>query len=151
MTPIAEWLRSTRERQHRADGEPWSQDDFLAELERASGWHLHRPNYSNYERGKATPKRETLAKLVAFWAARGEPGPDLTPPPAPAEPLDLATALLGLTRELGAWRLERQSMRAEIEELQAMVAAHDLRLRSAPSAGGNGSQAAPGAPQESAG
>lgn len=79
-TPIADWLRSTRERQVRDDGESWSQDDFLRELEKASGWRLHRPNYSNYETGRSTPSNATLARLIRFWQDRGEPAPDLTPP-----------------------------------------------------------------------
>lgn len=129
MTPIAEWLRATRERQTRADGEPWSQDDFLVELERATGWHLHRPNYSRYETGKAIPKRDTLAKLMAFWEARGEPGPDLTPPPPPvAEPSlpAVLSQMVGvqnrLLDELAALRDERQTLAEQVADLRETVA-----------------------------
>ena len=113
MAPIGDWLRETRERQVRPDGEKWSQDDFLAELQRATGWHLHRPNYSRYESGRSQPKRDTLARLVGFWAARGEPGPDLSPKvePAPVDPV--AAAIDRQTAILAELVAELRSMRAE--------------------------------------
>jgi hypothetical protein len=52
----------------------------LEALASETGWAPHRPNYSRYESGKSTPQPDTLAKFVAFWQTRGEPGPDLTPP-----------------------------------------------------------------------
>jgi hypothetical protein len=98
MTPIATWLRETREAQRRpSDGLPWSQDDFLAALEADTGWHLHRPNYSGYETGKATPSPATLRKLVDFWAGRGVIAPDFDAPrPEPDTPMTrLAAAIEG--------------------------------------------------------
>jgi len=77
--PIARWLRTTRERQAMPDGRPWTQDYFLDRLAEAEGWTLARSNYSKYETGAQTPKPETLAKFVRFWADRGEAGPDFTP------------------------------------------------------------------------
>jgi hypothetical protein len=76
--PIAAWLRTTRLRQLDEKGDPWTQDRLLSLMQSEIGWAPHRPNYSKYEQGKATPERETLAKFVTFWAAHGEPGPDLT-------------------------------------------------------------------------
>jgi transcriptional regulator with XRE-family HTH domain len=67
MTPVAEWLRTTRERHG------LTQERFLEALASETGWAPHRPNYSRYESGKSTPQPDTLAKFVAFWQTRGEP------------------------------------------------------------------------------
>lgn len=89
---VGDWLRSTRERQVMPGTEdPWTQDYFLDRLREKVGWAPERSNYSKYENGKQWPKPATLTKFVAFWASRGEPGPDLTPPrPVPVlDPYDV--------------------------------------------------------------
>lgn len=136
MTPIAAWLRETRESQHRtSDGLPWSQDDFLAALEADTGWHLHRPNYSGYETGKATPSPATLRKLVMFWAGRGIEAPDFDAPPPPVDSRDpmtrladaieaqgtLVAAIAALTAELREARMERATMAARVERMEALL------------------------------
>src|SRR5690348_3637505 len=93
MTPVAAWLRETRNRHLTPEGRPWSQEytvnrvnEWAAETgqigESGRPWQLHRPNYVGYE-GTTEPTPWTLNKLVAFWTAQGEPAPDLRPAPDP--------------------------------------------------------------------
>lgn len=70
-TPITRWLRTSRG--------TMSQADLVADLERVTGWHLLRENYSKYETGRMTPEPDTLARFEAYWRTRGVDGPDLTP------------------------------------------------------------------------
>lgn len=94
---IGSWLRENR-------GEPkrggMSQDELLDDIRRVTGWAPHRPNYSKYENGRAEPEPETLDKLVAYWASRGLPGPDFTPPAPTAAFDDLMLA--AVTRQADA-------------------------------------------------
>lgn len=124
--PIAVFLRETREAQRReTDGEPWSQDDFLAALETATGWHLHRPNYSRYETGKSTPSPATLRRLTGFWATRGVAIPDFEAEPETADERDpmtrLADAIVDLTTELHEARAERATLVAKVAEMDAVL------------------------------
>lgn len=145
--PIAIWLRATRLRQAMPSGDPWSQDYLLERMTQEIGWAPYRPNYSKYEQGKATPKRETLAKFVAFWAGRGEPGPDLSPKvvePA-ADPLVAALtaqtkALADLVDELRQWRTQD---RVKIGQVEAVV---DRLVASALAAPGSRGPSTPAAP-----
>jgi hypothetical protein len=116
---------------------------FLAAVKAEQGSAPSYSSYAQWESGEVGPRDGSLDPVQKFHEAHKTWTPSEVP--------DLATALLGLTRELQAWRLERQSMQDHIEELQAMVRSHDLQLRSAPSGAGSGSQAAPDAPQGSAG
>jgi len=136
--PIARWLRDTRERQLREDGLPWSQDDLIRRMAEEIGWAPHRPNYSKYETGRATPQPDTLAKFVRFWEARGEAGPDLTP--ATIEPApDLAAAIVALTAELRAAREAREAYEIRLGAVEA-----ELRsLRARPAGGGSPAQSVP--------
>ena len=101
--PIAEWLRGTRLAQTMpGTRRAWTQDYLLTQM-RAEGWAPHRPNYSKYETGHATPEPETLDRFVAFWAARGVPGPDLSEPPQATESGDaLVAALMAQTAAINA-------------------------------------------------
>lgn len=109
MYRIADWLRETRLRQtHPETGEPWTQDYLLVQMQERIGWAPHRPNYSKYESGKSTPKRDTLKKFTDFWALYDEPPPNLQAEPEPEQP-DLAAAILALTEELEAMRREREA------------------------------------------
>jgi len=101
--PIAAWLKTTRERQLDEKGDPWTQDHLLALMHAEVGWAPYRPNYSKYESGKATPKRETLAKFVRFWEQRGEPGPVMdAPAEPPSEQAQLIAALTAHTEAIAA-------------------------------------------------
>ena len=138
---VAQWLIQSRKRfENPATKRPWSAEHFLEELRAAGGWAPNIANYAQWESGEVTPREENLRPVIEFYAARGIAGP--AQPPAPEPALDLPRALMALARELEALREERQSLAGQVRELQAMVAAHDLRLRSAPSAGGSASPAA---------
>lgn len=125
--PIGQWLRDTRLRQVMpGTRKPWSQDYLLERMQEEVKWAPHRPNYSKYENGKATPEPDTLDKFVAFWTARGEPGPDLSPKAAPEPPVDPVAAaidrqtvvLSDLVAELLRWRTED---RARLDQVEAML------------------------------
>lgn len=78
MTPIADWLRETRERQvNPSTGKSWSQGYMAQRLEEELGWRLGRENYNKYETGKTTPNPETLKRFVDFWTSHGEAAPNL--------------------------------------------------------------------------
>jgi hypothetical protein len=62
------------------NGRPWTQDYFLAEIKRETGWAPAYANYNKLEQGKSQPRPETLDRLVAYWASKGVPRPALTPP-----------------------------------------------------------------------
>lgn len=119
---VAGWLKETRLRQRRRDGEPWSQDDLLADLLAVTGKKLHRPNYSAYEsRGSMEPA--TLRLFVDYWASKEEPGPVLVEPTpvavAELPPLDLA--LRALVHELTSARGERDALAERTEALERAV------------------------------
>jgi hypothetical protein len=132
---LALWLRDTRKRHVTPKGRPWAQEyavDRINEWAAATGqtrengepWRLHRPNYVGYEGGK-NAEPETVARLVAFWVAQGEPAPDLTPiaPPELEPAPDLASVLSRLNAELTAMREERAEVRAEAAILRRQRAA----------------------------
>lgn len=145
--PIAAWLIRSRALFRVLDADhTWTADEFLAALARETGHAPARTTYARWESGAARPEGSSLAPIIAFYAGRGVAGPEAT---AKAAEPTLAIALMALARELEEWRLERQSMRDEIDELKATVAAHDLRLRPAPSADGTEAQAEPDAPRDS--
>ena len=77
-----EYRRQVSSRWFRALRGPMTQEAFLADLERVTGWALHRPNLSRYENGKALPEPETWARLVAYAETRGIEPPNFTPPEA---------------------------------------------------------------------
>ena len=118
---LSEWFRSTRLAQQRADGRPWSQDDFVAALEDETGYRLYRTNYSTYETGATTPEPETVAKLLAFWEGRGIVPPEFPDPEQQETPPDLPTALMALATELRESRAERERMATEVADLRALV------------------------------
>jgi hypothetical protein len=146
MSPLGEWLRESRKRQLREDGKPWTQDQFLDALALATGWRLYRPNYSKYENAKTEPEPATVKKLVDFWTARGEPGPDLEPEPEPEPTPDLTAVLLAFSRELEAAREERTKLRAQVETLAETV---DRLARGSLARGGTPGRGTPDARQES--
>ena len=119
---LSEWFRSTRLAQQRADGRPWSQDDFVAALEDETGYRLYRTNYSTYETGATTPEPETVAKLLAFWEGRGIVPPEFPDPEEQEPPPDLPTALMALATELRESREERAAMAERLQALEAAVA-----------------------------
>ena len=124
--PVPAWLRETRLRQRRDDGESWTQDDLRHRMDTEIGWAPHRPNYSKYENGRSKPNKATLARFLEFWAKLGEPGPDYTPPQAPEPPVDpVAKAISGLTAEMARWR---EKDRARIADLEQTVAGLAERL-----------------------
>jgi hypothetical protein len=109
MTPIATWLRATRERHG------LSQESLVAEInawaeatdqrnDRGERWTLYRPNYVGWEGGKKA-KPETVERLIAFWQSKDEPAPDLTPKPAPLSLEERAV----LAAERQADAMERQA------------------------------------------
>lgn len=84
MTPLARWLKETRLAQTNPEtGRAWTQDYFLARMKASTGWAPAYPNYNAIEQGKTSPRSDTVAKLVAFWATVGVPEPDLSPLPDP--------------------------------------------------------------------
>lgn len=118
MTPIATWLRATRDRHG------LSQEALVAEInawakatdqrnERGDAWQLHRPNYVGWEGGKQATKA-TVDRLIAFWQSKGEKAPDLTPAtPAPS------------LEERAVIAAERQADAAEAQvELLSQLVAH---------------------------
>lgn len=137
--PVPDWLRETRLSEKRADGKPWTQDDLITAMQAEIGWAPHRPNYSRYENGRSKPE-DTLPRFIEFWARRGKPGPDYTPPPPTETPADpLASALQALATELKAMRQERESVEARLRALES-----ELQSLRAPQGGGaSGGQYAP--------
>lgn len=133
----SQWLREMR-------GDI-SQAELAADITSATGWTITRDRYSKYESGSLPFGREVLGHFVDYWAGKGRPGPDFTPP---AQPPDLATALLALASELAALREERQAMVQRVDELEAQVA--EL-VEAAPSGAGSASRAARVAPQATTG
>jgi hypothetical protein len=134
--PIGEWLRETRLRQITpGKRKPWSQDYLLERMQEEVGWSSHRPNYSKYETGKSKPEPDTLDKFIAFWTARGEPGPDLSPKRVqepPADPLAAAIraqteAITALVEELRLARLQQVEVsEVALRAIGALGAGRDL-------------------------
>lgn len=112
MRPIPDWLKTSRLSQTMpGERRPWTQDHLLERMQADIGWAPHRPNYSKYESGKATPQPDTLDRFVAFWAIYGIGPPDLNPP-APAPPEDPIRLLVD---ELRVWRTEDRRRIADLE------------------------------------
>lgn len=135
MAPIADWLRDTRLRQRTPEGRPWSQEylvDRVNEWARATeqGWTLYRPNYVGWEKGKE-PTAPILGRLVAFWESQGEPGPDLTPKPAPLslEERHVNALEASLAEQRATNRLLSERLDALQELLFALAGSDDARLR----------------------
>jgi hypothetical protein len=126
--PIARWLRETRLRQTMGDGDdrPWTVGYFLERILEETRWAPQRPNYSAYENGRATPNRDTLAKFMAFWAARGQPGPNLTPP-APA-PTESETLIAALTAQTAALTAQAAAINGLVKEMRLARAGQEGRL-----------------------
>lgn len=115
---IGTWLRETRLRQVMpGTRKPWSQD-YLIEQMAAQGWAPHRPNYSKYENGKAHPEPETLDNFLAFWTARGEPGPDLSPRTV-EEPVD--PILAEMRRQTAATEANTEMLRQVLEAMTSRL------------------------------
>lgn len=72
---VRDWLRERR------GAVP--QGDLAADITRVTKWNIDRTRYSKYETGRNPIGPTVLAKFVKYWSAKGEPGPDFTPPPAP--------------------------------------------------------------------
>lgn len=108
---IGDWLTANR-------GET-TQADFLEDLRRVTGWAPHRPNYSRYENGRSEPEPETLERFVRYWAAKGRPGPDFTPPEP--DPDYAALTLAAITRQADA--MERLA-----DRIDALLASRDRDL-----------------------
>jgi hypothetical protein len=118
--PIGQWLRDTRLRQVMpGTRKPWSQDYLLERMQKEVKWAPHRPNYSKYENGKATPEPDTLDKFMAFWTARGEAGPDLSPPVAPEPTVDPIVA--ATDRQTEAIRENTAMLKAVLDALTSRL------------------------------
>lgn len=87
---------------------------FLVALKDAEGSAPSYSTYAQWESGEVTPRDESLAPVRRYHEGRG------TWVETEAAP-DLATALLALAHELAALREERATMRAELDDLQALV------------------------------
>lgn len=74
-TRAAQWLRDARG--------SVSQADLAVDITTTTGWTITRDRYSKYESGSLPFGREVLGHFVDYWATKGKPGPDFTPP-APA-------------------------------------------------------------------
>lgn len=126
--PIANWLRTSRLGQAMPNGDPWTYSHLFDRMREDIAWAPPHPNYSKYENGKATPNRETLEKLVRFWAARGVDGPDMTPvAPPPTEQESLASAIRDLTLELRLMRESQPAAGAATAELVAVAIRETLQ------------------------
>ena len=123
MTPIATWLRTTRDRHG------LSQESLVAEInawaqvtgqrnERGDAWQLHRPNYVGWEGGKQATKA-TVDRLIAFWQSRGEPAPDLTP--EPPKPSFEERAVIAAERQAAAAERQASAMEALVAMLGGRV------------------------------
>lgn len=100
-----EWLKKNR-------GD-MTQEDLAPAIVAATGWKIERSRYSKYESGATPFGKVVLNHFIDYWKTRGVAGPDLSPAPPVApgttEPTDLAAAVLALTDELAAMRLEREA------------------------------------------
>ena len=132
-------LKTARISQRRADGEPWSQDNFLDAIA-ATGWRPAYKNYLDTERGEVTPKAETWKRYRDFWKGRGVDLDALELPVPPAvpepEPVDVVSALGALAR---AWAAEKEAseirlraLESEVRSLRAQLVGAALPERSAP-------------------
>lgn len=128
------WLRQRRG--------TMSQDALVQDIAATMpAWNITRDRYSKYESGGTPFGAKVLAQFIDYWAAKGQPGPDFTPPPEPEPVPDLATAIVALATELRAWREERESIEvrlraaeAALEGLRAGSATEVSPVRSAPPA-----------------
>lgn len=124
-----------------------SQVDLVDDIRQTITWGITRDRYSKYESGSVPFCREVLESFVTYWAKKGKPGPDFTPPAVdtPADPM--ADALKALAKELAELRLERtetigrlEARLAKLEPLEPLVdglveqALAAERKRSAPGA-----------------
>lgn len=103
MDAINAWARATDQRNE--DGKPWK---------------LYRPNYVGWEGGKSA-QPATIARLIAYWQAQGEPAPDLTPRAAEPELPSLELALRALVHELTTAREERDAVRRDLAKVQTTL------------------------------
>lgn len=114
-------LRTARLSQHREDGKPWSQDDFLDAIA-ATGWRPAYKNYLDTERGGVTPKPDTWSKYVRFWGTRGVNLDELELPEPETEPqppaMDVLSALGVLAR---AWAVDQDRTESRLRALEAEV------------------------------
>lgn len=96
--PIAAWLIRARARFHEpGSARSWTADQFLAALRDETGWAPTRTTYARWESGAVRPDQENLDRVVAFYAARGIPGPD-APEPVAAPQDDLAAVIAAIDR-----------------------------------------------------
>lgn len=122
--PIAAWLITSRG-QFREPGasRAWTVDTFLETLRRETGWSPARTTYARWESGAARPEPENLARVVAFYEARGIPGPDAVTNEPANEQADLIAAI----------KAQTEAMVALVEELrlsrQAQVTATDVAFQ----------------------
>jgi hypothetical protein len=139
--PIPDWLRETRLSEKRADGKPWTQADLIAAMQAEIGWAPHRPNYSRYENGRSKPE-DTLPRFIEFWARRGKPGPDYTPPKAPVAADPVADAIREQTKVIRLFveetRLARVAQETTAQAVAEMVGRLDRFLDFAGTRDGDG-------------
>ena len=126
-----DWLRERRG--------SMSQAALADDITATAGWTITRDRYSKYESGAVPFGAGVLDRLVSYWAGKGQPGPDFTPPEPVAEPPSLADAVLALATELRAWREERESIEARLLAAEAELQS----LRARPAAEGRGARSAP--------
>jgi phage portal protein BeeE len=86
-----EWLESLRG--------ATSQAALVTDIEQATGWRIGRERYSRYESGGTPFGRSVLQHFVDYWAAKGQPGPDFTPPAKAADRTERMAAALELIAE----------------------------------------------------
>ena len=105
------------------------QEALVSDIEAVTGWRITRDRYSRYEHGSTPFGKGVLQHLIDYWASKGQPGPDFTPPepePIPLNAADLITAmtnaLLAQTQMLSDSHQLVVAARAEArEEREAMA------------------------------
>jgi hypothetical protein len=118
--PIAAWLITSRgSMRDPGAARGWTVDRLLKALQTETGWAPVRTTYARWESGAARPEPENIARVEAFYSAHGIAGPNVKPVSEPAP--DLATSLLALAHELAETRLERETLKAQVEEMSATL------------------------------
>lgn len=119
------WMKATRN--------GMSQEDLAAQLTAFFGdgpepWSITRDRYSKYESGKATFSREMLDRFVTFWAAQGQPGPDLSEPTPVLSLEERQVIALERAAELAAQQVEETRRQTAMLEQVLMALAQGRTL-----------------------